>query len=145
MTATLRTLIQLSSSHVDEHRRALADFARQHQQVQDSIANIDRSLADEANFVNRNPESGFTFPAFHSASMQQRMAHQDRLATLERRMARVRTRLLEAWQMAERYRYLLKLAEQRVIDEAKRLEQIELDELGMMAAHAENPARPPRS
>jgi hypothetical protein len=127
---SFKTLIKLSKTFVDEQRQQLARLLENLQRIEGEITRLEIMRVREQETATKNPAMNITFGAFiKTVIIKGRLLEKERqTAALAVKMAR--EKLAELFEEQKRY----EIAEdQRLEAEAKeerRLETIELDEIG---------------
>jgi flagellar protein FliJ len=129
--STLDTLIRLHRWHVDEHRRRVAEFEQLVEKLRAELTRLTAEQANEQDFVQRSEEIAYSYGAYAGAMIERRRKLEQSLVEAERQTAQAREKLAEVYQEAKRYEIASarRLLNQR--RQAERIEQQNMDELGI--------------
>lgn len=128
----LHTLIRLRKWDVDEKQRALAVLLRQEEEVILRQAALEEEVASEIAFTGTLPaDQRGTLAAYLKRCDDFRMRLADLLAEVRRQIVGAQNELAEAYRRLKTFEVTQKARDAAVAAEENRLEQIELNELGL--------------
>jgi flagellar protein FliJ len=128
----LHTLIRVRKWEVDEKQRGLAVLLRQEESVIERQAALKAEIKREINFTSEAPtEERFTFSAYLARCEGYREQMDAMLQEIRRRIAAAQEELAEAFRNLKPFEESQKMRDAQDEKEADRLEQIDLDEIGL--------------
>ncbi|MBC8339388.1 MAG: flagellar export protein FliJ [Rhodospirillales bacterium] len=134
MAKDLHTLIRLNEWTVDERRRELGDVLASLASLEDGLQRLRDELVREQKAVQASPEvAGLFYGNYANAVIDKRHHLDEGIARMEAEVNKARERLDEAYRELKKYEIA---HENRIVEETKeadRLEQVELDEMGLNA------------
>ncbi len=128
----LQALIRVRKWEVDEKQRGLAVLLRQEESVLDRQAALEAEIKREIAFASEAPpELRVTFSAYLKRCDDYRDQLQAMLQEIRRRILGAQEELAEAFRRLKPFEESQKMREEAEEKELNRLEQIELDEMGL--------------
>ena len=128
----LHALIRLRKWEVDEKQRGLAVLLRQEESVMERQAALEAEIWREVAFTAEAPtEQRFTFSAYLSRCGVYREQLGAMLQDVRRRITAAQEELAEAFRRLKPFEETQKMRDTEDEKETGRLEQIELDEIGL--------------
>jgi flagellar FliJ protein len=128
----LQTLIRVRKWEVDEKQRGLAVLLRQEESVIERQAALESEIKREIEFTaEAPPEERFTFSAYLARCDDYRQQMNAMLQEIQRRISGAQEELGEAFRRLKPFEESQKKRDAEEEKEAGRLEQIELDEVGL--------------
>lgn len=130
----LQTLIRVRKWEVDEKQRGLAVLLRQEESVLERQSALEAEIKHEINFTSEAPtEERFTFSAYLARCEGYREQMAALLQEIRRRIAAAQEELAEAFRNLKPFEESQKMRDAEDEKETNRLEQIDLDEMGLNA------------
>ncbi|MEX0693141.1 MAG: flagellar FliJ family protein [Rhodospirillales bacterium] len=134
MARDFKTLVRINDWEVDQKRRFLAEQLRLLENLMLMLENLEDELAREQAFAATNPiEGGMTYGAYAEQAIQRRENFIRRIGDQEREVANAREQLRLAFLEFKKFEITEERRVARVEDEQNRTEQLDLDEIGVMA------------
>ncbi|MDM7946791.1 MAG: flagellar FliJ family protein [Oceanibaculum nanhaiense] len=133
----LITLIRLHNHQLDDKRRALAEAERRLANAKAQRAALDEELVAEKRHAAEGGEGVYTYGAYLQAAKRRREAIDAGIVVLEKAAAEARDAVAEAFAELKKYEITKANRERRELEEANRIEQNMLDEMGL-AMHRRN-------
>ena len=130
MSRRLDGLIRLQRWKVDEKRRALADLQALHAELTAKAEALEAEVVAEQQSAVANG-TAFAYRAYAEQVIQRRETLAESIADVLQAMMKAQGELSDAYQEAKRYEMAQDRAQQRLMAEAARREQIDLDEIGL--------------
>lgn len=128
----LHTLIRVRKWEVDEKQRGLAVLLRQEESVIERQVALEAEIKREIAFTaEAPPEERFTFSAYLARCDDYREQMKAMLQEIRRRIAAAQEELAEAFRRLKPFEESQKMRDAEEEREADRLEQIDLDEMGL--------------
>ncbi len=128
----LHTLIRLRKWDVDEKQRALGQLLRQEESVLERQAELEAEVAGEISFTATLPaDQRSTLAAYLKRCEEFRDRLSDLLGEVRRQIAAAQNELAEAYRRLKTFEVTQDARDAAVAAEENRLEQIELNELGL--------------
>ena len=128
----LHTLIRLRKWDVDEKQRALGQLLRQEESVIERQAELEAEVAGEISFTATLPaDQRSTLAAYLKRCEEFRDRLTDLLGEVRRQIAGAQNELAEAYRRLKTFEVTQDARDAAVAAEENRLEQIELNELGL--------------
>ncbi len=128
----LQALIRVRKWEVDEKQRALAGLLRHEESVLERQAALEAEIEREVAFTADAPtEQRFTFAAYLSRCDHYREQLNAMLQDIRRRIAGAQEELAEAFRRLKPFEESQKMREEAEEKELDRLEQLDLDEIGL--------------
>ncbi len=132
MAKSLRSLIRLHDWDVDEKRRALAEFLGQIAVLEARARRLEEDLVKEQKAAAETPgEAGLYYGNYADAVIQRREQLAKAAAEVEGQITEARETLREAYRQLKKYETAQANRDAREETEANRLEQMDLDEIGI--------------
>lgn len=133
----LSTLIRLHNHQLDEKRRALAEAERRLANARAQRTALDAEMLAEKATAAKGGEGAYTYGAYLQAAKRRREAIDAGIAVLEKAAGEARDAVAEAFAELKKYEITKASRERRAQEEANRIEQNLLDEMGL-AIHRRN-------
>ena len=131
MKRTLKQLIRLGRQQLDEKRREQAALFAQIDQLMADEAGLQQGLAREQAAASADPVAGMAFAAYAQSVRDRRARLDQRRAELDRQAADKAEEIRDAFEDVKRYEIMLERKEADAKAERDRLEQANLDEIGL--------------
>ena len=127
---SLATLIKLQKTYVDEQRQHLAHLLDEQEKIQHKIAALEIEMAREQVAAQEHPEAQATYGAFLKAAIERaRALEKDRQAG-EHAIEIARDKLSRLFEEQKRYEIAEAARIEAELSAERRLERIDLDEIG---------------
>ncbi len=129
----LHTLIRLRKWDVDEKQRAVAVLLRREEAILDAQKDLAREIAQEKVFVGQAQviQTTFTFSAFLARCNMRREEQANALMQVRGLIEEAREELADAYRRLKTFEVTQEQRDVAEEKDANRLEQIELDEIGL--------------
>jgi flagellar export protein FliJ len=124
-------LIRLNQFKLDEARRQLASLETLADDFRRQIAALDADLRREADVARDSEEGTRLYAAFLTAARTRRQRLDNSLAEVTRQVGEAHALVTSAYQELKRYQLALETREKRQADQARRVDQIRTDEIGL--------------
>ena len=134
---TLETLIRLAKLEVDDRRRVLAELLDRDAAFDRAIARLDQEVEDERERARQNPEYATGYAAYVRHSADRRKALVDDKAKLSQEILKARDDLAAAFEEQKKFEITAENQAKEETAEMNRLEQAELDALGLQSHRRE--------
>lgn len=132
MSKTLSTLIRLNQFHVDEKRRALKELQEQEDATRQAIADLETAMVREGEAAGGNADMLRDHAAFVQGAKFKISQFEQFLEHLQPQLDQARDELAEAFEELKKAEITKDRRDEADRKEQNRLEQQELDELGML-------------
>ncbi len=127
---SLKTLIKVQKSRVDEQRLLVASLQEQLTRVENDIRQLEQQKEEQKKLVGKNPELGLTYGAYIKEATVKSRALEKKRKTAEMAVQIALDKMAELFEEQKRY----EIAEENRIEEERReearKERITLDEIG---------------
>ncbi|MBT3306303.1 MAG: flagellar export protein FliJ [Alphaproteobacteria bacterium] len=134
MAKDLQTLIRLNEWTVDERRRELGDVLGSLETLESGLTRLGEELVREQQAAQSSPDvAGFLYGSYATAVIDRRYHLNAGIAQMTAKVTEARERLDEAYRELKKYEVAHENRTLKLAKEASRLEQIEMDELGLQA------------
>lgn len=134
MAKDFKTLVRINDWEVDQKRRSLAEQLRILENLNLMLKNLEDEVAREQAFAATSPtEGGITYGAYAEQAIKRRENFIHRIADQEREVANAREQLRLAFLEFKKFEISEERRATRIEDEQNRTEQLDLDEIGIMA------------
>lgn len=131
MGKSLETLIRLSKYRVDEKRRILGALYSELADLEQKLADLEQQVLEEQKLAKTSPDAAmFSYGLFHKRAMGIREEIQGQIAAKEQEVELAREEVNEAFRELKVYEEAEKNRLAKELAEAKRKENIEMDEIG---------------
>ncbi len=135
MAKGLKTLVRLSEWTVDEKRRSLGVLLRQFDELEASLANLEKELIVEQRAAAASPhEAGINYGRYAASVISRREYLNRAIETMETQIVSAREDLSDAYLELKKYEVAERNRKQRETDELDRREQSVLDDIGLEMA-----------
>jgi flagellar export protein FliJ len=131
---SLKTLLRVAKRDLEMLRRALAEQIAKQTSIEQAIAMLAQSVADEQKNALKDFEAARAYGAFAVHAVARRRARQSELTTAEEAGDRLRVLINEAHVEVRKFERLIELQEERDRAAAAKREVAELDELATQRA-----------
>ena len=134
MAKDLQTLIRLNEWTVDERRRELGDVLISLESLENGLRRLREELVREHQAAQSSPAEAGLYYGNYAASVIQRRDHLNAgIVQMEAKVVEARERLDEAYRELKKFEVAQENRDFELAHEASRLEQIEMDEVGLQA------------
>jgi len=127
----LATLIRLHNHQLDDKRRALAEAERRLGNAKAQRAALDEEMVSEKATAAEGGEGAYTYGAYLQAAKRRREAIDAGIAVLQQQADAARDAVAEAFAELKKYEITKASRDRRAQEEANRVEQNLLDEMGL--------------
>ncbi|MEI7669568.1 MAG: flagellar export protein FliJ [Pseudomonadota bacterium] len=128
---SLKTLIRLQKHKIDNLRRELSPLLEELRQLEFAKEKLQQELIKEIETINNNPEFGGFFGAY-SANVKERIEKiSSEIIRVNSEIEKKRSELSEEFSEQKKYELALESEKKRILENEKRLENLELDEIAM--------------
>lgn len=131
-TKELQTLIRLRKFEVDERQRAMAVLLRREENILNGLDALAIEKQAEAAFMeNAGIWEGTTYSAYLQHWEVRRQQFMDALAQIRALIEKARDELSDAYRRLKTFEITKEMRDEEELREENRLEQIDLDEMGL--------------
>ncbi len=127
----LKSLIRLHKFRLDERRRGLQELETLRQRLDAALARLEAEVRAEKRTVETAPEMAFAFADYAASARERRLKLIDSIDETERQIEQARDAVNEAFRELKKYQITQANRERLAAQRAARLEQANLDEIGL--------------
>ena len=139
MTRPLDTLVRLNEWEVDQKRRALGEQLKRLQELQQALSDLAAELTrEQASAAGAPAEAGLLYGGYAQHVIARRTDIETRIRHKEADVAAAREALSDAYLELKKYEIAQRQREEREAEEAARVEQAFLDEIGLQGHRRRN-------
>ncbi len=128
----LKSLIRLHKFLLDEKRRSLQDLESLRVHFDTALARLEAEVRAEKRTVETAPEMAFAFADYAASARERRLYLIDSIDETERQIEQARDAVNEAFRELKKYQITQANRERMAAQRAARLEQANLDEIGLI-------------
>lgn len=128
---TLETLVKLAQSHVEDKQKVVAEYRGQIAELNSKIESMEQKIVAEQQQAADNPELMQMLQNFIQHGRRQIELWQADVSKLEEELAPHLDELSELFAEQKRMEIMLERAQQKALEERKKKEQGDLDEVGI--------------
>lgn len=125
------SIIRLHEWQLDEKRRKVADLERLAQRLHSQMSDLETEIRVEQKIASEDPLLGGAYGNYACAVMRRREKLLKSLGRIEFEMTRAQEEVAAAFQEFKKFDLIRNRNRERAAAEAKRVQQIELDEAGL--------------
>jgi len=124
-------LIRLNKWKLDEKRQALAELERLAQRLRDQLSTLKRELGAEQKVAADSVEASLSYAHYANAIIGRRMTLNKSLTEVEGQIRLALDDVAEAFRDLKKFDIVKARRDREVAEKAKRLQQAQLDEIGL--------------
>ncbi len=128
----LKSLIRLHKFRLDERRRGLQELETLRLRLDAALARLEAEVRAEKVTVETAPEMAFAFADYAASARERRLKLIDSIDETERQIEQARDAVNEAFRELKKYQITQANRERMAAQRAARLEQANLDEIGLI-------------
>lgn len=127
----LEGLIRLNKWKLDEKRQALAELERLAQRLRDQMSALERELAEEQKVAATSVEASLSYGHYANAVIARRATLGKSLAEVEVQIRAALDEVADAFRDLKKFDIVKARRDRESVEKAKRLQQAQLDEMGL--------------